>query len=146
MGPLPDWVRDGLSLVALIFGTPGIILFLLGRKGANRKLIVEESGVTVDQFNAALPAYKDLLDRANKDRDEALAKLSEYKEELDDVRDKQNRLIRLIFTVAARGDLELTPNEQSELEASKPHARHRTYQDTGSGAISLQEQKKTDII
>jgi len=53
------------GVLGLSAAVPTIILFLLGRKGANKKLEIEQGALTVDQFNAALPAYKDLLNRAD---------------------------------------------------------------------------------
>ena len=85
------------GILALAVGTPGIILFLLNKRNANKKLEIDESKLTVDQFNAALPAYKDLLDRANKATKESLAELASYKservgimQELSDFRDAKN--------------------------------------------------------
>jgi hypothetical protein len=124
-GFLPDWVGDTLTLIALVLGTPGIILYLLGRKDANRKLVVDEGGLTVDQFNAALPAYKDLLDRSNKDRDAAISKMGEYKVELDNIRDNQERLVKLFLSVVARSNITLTADERAELEATRPKSFRR---------------------
>lgn len=69
------------GVVGLAVGTPGIVLFLLNRRNANQKLRIDENKLTVEQFNAALPAYRDLLDRANKATKDALAELASYKEE-----------------------------------------------------------------
>lgn len=126
-GFLPEWVGDTLTIIAVVLGTPGIILWLLNRKEANRRLEVDEGGLTVAQFNAALPAYKDLLDRATKERDAAADRVeeirAEFQEELDDqaaeldiVEDKLSRAIRLIKTLIARAQIELTPTESLELE------------------------------
>lgn len=135
---LPPLVSDILLLLAFFVGPGGVIWLILSQRGANKKLKVEEIGadiqnkvaegsLTVDQFNAALPAYKDLLDRANKDRQEALDKMGEYKDELDEVRDKQERLVGLFHRVVKVHKIQLTKDELDELEATRPRPvrRHR---------------------
>lgn len=128
---LPEGLQDVLTIVAVIAGPSGIIWLILQNKQANRRLKVEETGadvqsrvaegsLTVEQFNAALPAYKDLLDRSNKDRDAAIAKMDEYKAELDEIRDKQDRLVKLFTAVVKRANITLTDAELKELEETKP--------------------------
>lgn len=124
---LPDWVSDLMILASFVLGPSGFVWAFLQQKGANRKLKVEEDGLevqkgglTVDQFNAALPAYKDLLDRANIDRDEAIEDLKKYKEELDELKANQVRLIRLFKQVIRQNKITLTDEQQIELEATKP--------------------------
>ena len=128
---LPGWVGDILTLLAFVLGPGGVIWLILSQRQANRKLRVEEIGanvssqvakgsLTVDQFNAALPAYRDLLDRSNKDRDAALAKMEEYKGELDEVKEKQERLVKLFLQVVKRSNVQLTKEELEELEATRP--------------------------
>lgn len=119
-GLFPDWVGDIVALIAMVIGLPGIILFFLNKKSANRKLVVEEGGLTVEQFNAALPAYKDLLNRANADKKEAVDTMKLYKDELDVVNNKQDRLIQLFLRVLSRASITLTPDEIEELEATRP--------------------------
>jgi len=121
---------DILSLIAVAIGLPGIILFFLNRKGANRKLNVEEGGLTVSQFNAALPAYKDLLDRANDDRQAAIDELAAYKTEREGFKTEIERLgedirtIRGLFTrVVERSNITLTHEEQQVFESTKPTRR-----------------------
>lgn len=120
MGFLPAGVGDALSLVAMVLGLPGIILYFLNKNQANRKLVVEEGGLTVEQFNAALPAYRDLLDRANADRKVAIETMETYKTEWDDVMAKQDRILQLLSRIVARGNITLTPEEVAELEATRP--------------------------
>jgi len=133
-GLLPDWVGDTLTIIATVLGLPGIILFLLSRKQANRKLEVEEGGLTVDQFNAALPAYKDLLDRANTERKEAVDErkealgrvgaltdqLRETRDEVDDLEDKLVLAVELIETILHRSEVQFTPEDHKKLARIKP--------------------------
>ena len=135
-GFLPEWVGDTLSLLALVTGLPAILLWFLNRKDANRKLKVEEGGLTVSQFNAALPAYQDMLNRADAERKEAVRLSLEYKEELNEVREKQDRLIQLITALVARTGIVLTAAEIEELEATRPRPfRRRSKPSTGSTSI-----------
>lgn len=133
---LPEGLQDILTIVAVIAGPSGIIWLILQNKQANRRLKVEEAGadvqsrvaegsLTVEQFNAALPAYKDLLDRSNKDRDAAIAKMDEYKAEVDEIREKQDRLVKLFMQVVKRNNIQLTTEELRELEETKPRPRVR---------------------
>lgn len=126
-GILPDWVGDSLSLLALVLGTPGVVLFFLGRKGANRKLEVEEGGLSVTVFNAQTAAYKDLLDRANtraanaeKEAKEANEKIDALQQEYAHMNSKINRLYNLFNRVLARNKIILTEEERTELEETKP--------------------------
>lgn len=129
MSFLPGWVSDLLTLLAFIVGPSGVIWLILNQRNANRKLKVEEigadvqqGGLTVDQFNAALPAYKDLLDRSNEDRDKALAQLAEYKAELNKFHQRHERLTRLFLVVVKQHNVQLTQEQMDELEATRPKA------------------------
>jgi len=133
-GVLPDWVGDTVTILAAVLGLPGIILWVLSRKQANRKLVVDEGGLTVAQFNAALPAYKDLLDRANdereaaeKERDEALRKIGPLEHELyktqsevNSLDDKLEEAVQLFTTVIERSEITLTSDEARRLARIKP--------------------------
>lgn len=63
-----EWWQVLLQIVVvplLVASVPVALLFILQRRGANKKLEIEEGGLTVTQFNAQTSAYQDLLDRAN---------------------------------------------------------------------------------
>ena len=133
---LPPVLSDILLLLTFLVGPGGVIVLFLNQRQANKKLRVEEIGagiqnkvaegsLTVDQFNAALPAYKDLLDRADKDREAALDKMAEYKDELDEVKEKQDRLVKLFTRVVKNHRIQLTREEMEELEATRPPSVHR---------------------
>lgn len=83
-------------LSAVIAGSvPGTLLWLLNRSGANKRLEIEEGGLTVNQFTAQTEAYRDLLNRAtgslataneslataNTNLAISVAELAKYKEE-----------------------------------------------------------------
>jgi|SRR5690606_5436667 len=130
-GFLPDVVGDIFILISFVVGPGGVIWLLLAQKGANKKLEVDELGVrgslTVDQFNAALPAYKDLLDRSNKERDAALAvakdyktTLESYKQELDDVKEDLGEMRSLVKKMVDDGRVILSPEEYRILENTRP--------------------------
>lgn len=134
---LPPAVSDILLILTVLAGPGGVIALFLTSRQANRKLKVEEVGadvhnrvaegtLTVDQFNAALPAYKDLLDRAEKDRAEALDKMGEYKDELDEIRGMQERLVNLFNKIVRKHKIQLTSEEIDELETTRPRpiSRH----------------------
>jgi Mg2+ and Co2+ transporter CorA len=143
-GFLPGWVGDVLTLAAFVLGPSGFVWAFLQQKGANRRLKVDEitaestvkvqeGALTVDQFNAALPAYKDLLDRSNHDRDEAIDKMEQmekdhksevakYKRELSTVNANQRRLIRLLRSIVKQNNIILTEEQLAELETTQPKA------------------------
>jgi predicted nucleic acid-binding Zn-ribbon protein len=84
------------GLVAVVFGTPSIILFLLNRKNANKKLELEEGTLGVAQFEAQTNAYKDLLNRANKSLDESNATSRGYAAELKSYKEERETLMATV--------------------------------------------------
>lgn len=117
---IPDWLGDSISLIALAAGVPGIILFLLNKKGANRKLQIEEGGLSVQVFNAQNAGYKDLLDRADRTATEATNKVEEFKEELKDITGKLNRMYAFVSRIIYKNDIELNDEEKAEFERISP--------------------------
>lgn len=131
----PGWVGDTIALVAFVAGPGGVVWLFLSNRQANHKLKVDEldseanreinrGSLTVEQFNAALPAYKDLLDRSNSDRDEAVEALKECKTQVAELCNKQERLVGLFLRVVARTDIQLTEEEREELEKIRPSYPH----------------------
>lgn len=55
-----------ILLTLITASVPAVISWVLRRKGANKRLELEEGSLSVSQFNAQTTAYQDLLDRANK--------------------------------------------------------------------------------
>lgn len=123
-GFLPDWFGDTLTVIAVVLGLPGIILWVLNRKQVNRKLEVEEGGLTVSQFNAALPAYKDLLDRADNAAAKAQTEATDAKREVNTLERKLARAIRLLMAVIQRANIQLTPEEEKELQELEHISSH----------------------
>lgn len=134
---LPAWASDVMILLAFVLGPSGLIWAILQQKGANRKLVVEESGLHITEFEALTNTYKDLLARSNA-ASEAATKAADaaqeevrqsriqrelLQEELNEVRDTQRRLRALFSRVIARSGIVLTTEEQKELEATQLRRR-----------------------
>lgn len=144
MTPNEAWgvAQTVISLAAVAIGLPSIILWLLNRKNANKKLDIEEGGLDVSVFAEQRQAYSDLL-RASQEAtakatvaassaqaaaDAALAEAAAYKQEretlVDTVReqgDKLERLRKLFQSYVERVGVPLTEDELEEFEATKPH-------------------------
>ena len=123
-----------LSLVGIGTAVPAIILFLLQRRNANKKLEIEEDTLSVNVFNAQTKAYQDLLDRADRTTQAALAELKTYQAERKEILkkvDMQNEVLELTNTnlqkirtlfqaVVKRSNIVLTPAEQKVFDETKP--------------------------
>lgn len=132
-----EWVRNIATLLALISGPPSIILWALNRKGANKKLEIEEGGLGVQQFNALMSGYKDQLDRAGSeiktlqtDRDRLAEEVVEIKRtQSADQRlfrataRKLERVRRLFLRYSRRVGIPMTLEEQREFEMTAPPKR-----------------------
>jgi uncharacterized coiled-coil DUF342 family protein len=133
----------------------------LNRKNANKKLEIEEGGLSVNQFTAQTNAYKDLLDRANAELRESVDSLREYKaertdlmarvekqgreieylkssdesksEELSDTRAKLEKLRALFETYVERTGIPMTPEEKSIFEDTLPKELFRKRYNQGRG-------------
>lgn len=132
------------SVVALAFGSgavPGVILFLLNRRGANKKLEIEEGGLGVNVFEAQTTAYENLLNRQTQATNDALTELGKYKAERTSILEKVEKLeradedrsqelrstntkletLRALFQqYVNRTGIPLTPEEQLIFEETKP--------------------------
>lgn len=86
------------GICSLVFGTPAIVLFFLNRKNANKKLEIEEGGLSVTQFTAQTAAYQDLLNRANRALSEANTKLEESVSELAQYKGERETLMAQVQT------------------------------------------------
>jgi hypothetical protein len=117
---LPDWIGDAVTLIAVALGLPGIILHLLSRKGANRKLQIDEGGLSVQVFNAQNAGYKDLLDRAERTAREATGTVEEFKTELRNVNNRLNKMYAFLSRIIYKNDIELNDEEKAEFEAVNP--------------------------
>lgn len=126
-----------MLILAFILGPTGIIWSILNQKGANRKLVVEEGDLEVNEFSALTQTYKDLLSRSTT-ATEAAVKAAEaavvevkqaseqrkvLQEELDEVRETQRRLRALFTRVIARYNIKLTEEEEAEFESTRLRRR-----------------------
>jgi septal ring factor EnvC (AmiA/AmiB activator) len=144
---LPSWVSDIMLILAFIAGPTGLIWGFLQRKDANRKLVVEEGGLEVDQFEAQRQAFNDLLREQREITARALAELADTRKELsesrdqrkemaDDIEDLRSMLIQtrdLFKRVVARSNIVLTPDEQREFDATKPPRPRRRIRPAQAG-------------
>lgn len=143
VGPTPPTVFEMLQAASSVLGFPAIIvallLFLLNRKGANKKLSLDERNTNVTEFDAKLKAYQDLLDRSNEAGAEALLSVIELKERVNaleeadtaksheiDSANKKIELLRKQFTsYIERTGVPLTPEEQEIFDMTVPSPRLR---------------------
>lgn len=123
-----------LALIAGAIGLPSILLWALNRKGANRKIVVEERTLETNQFSA-------ITAQLNRDNDKLRQDLSRYDERLEKVErefrsqrreldkarlrladgeDRLQRLGDLFFSVVKRAGIELTDLEQHILSEVLP--------------------------
>lgn len=146
-----EWWQTTLiaGAVSLVVGTvPGVIFFVLNRKGANKKLELDETTTASTVFEAQTKAYKELYDTANAATAAALKELATYKEErvklmaqveeqgkkirkleqadhdktdeLADARRKVEQLRSLFTAILTRTGIIMTPEEQAIFEETKP--------------------------
>jgi len=144
---LPSWVSDIMLILAFIAGPTGLIWGFLQRKDANRKLVVEEGGLQVDQFEAQRQAFNDLLREQREITARAIAELGEVRTELKESRDQRAELTSdveelramlvqtrdLFKRVVARSNITLTPDEQHEFEMTKPRPPRRRARPARAG-------------
>jgi hypothetical protein len=124
---LPPIVSDAMLIIAFIAGPTGLIWGILQRKDANRKLVVEEGGLEVSEFDSQRAGFKMLLDEQKELTSKALAELKASQDQRNQQADDMDELrgmlidIRALFKrVVARSNITLTPDEQKEFEATKP--------------------------
>lgn len=129
-GFLPSWVSDAMLILAFIAGPTGVIWGILQRKDANRKLLVEESDHDISEFESLTATYKDLLDRANKATDAAVAEVKtsvtqrhQMQGEIDELRESIHDLRGLMRDVLRKHSIQLTQEEQARFDATKPKRR-----------------------
>lgn len=130
----PSLMLGILALIAGAIGLPSILLWALNRKGANRKIVVEERTLETNQFSA-------ITAQLNRDNDKLRQDLSRYDERLEKVErefrsqrreldkarlrladgeDRLQRLGDLFFSVVKRAGIELTDLEQHILSEVLP--------------------------
>lgn len=134
MGEIWDVASGIVSLVAVITGLPTIILFALQRKNANKKLEIDEGGLSVTQFNSLTAAYQDQLDRCSERTKTMRSELDEMQKQIDEVRDSESNVVRLLAETSRKLDrvrklflkyvnragIPMTQEEQQEFERTAP--------------------------
>lgn len=134
-----------IGVGAIAVGLPGIILYFLNRKGANKKFTLEEEAQDGNTFTRQTQAYQDLLDRANAavtkleeglkqaelatqaaldelatiKRERTLEK-DEINDKLNDTNKKLQSLRRLFEQVVSRTNIVLEPEEQDIFDNTVP--------------------------
>lgn len=134
-----DLWQQGL-LTLLVATVPATIVWLLGRKGANKKLDLEEGAlenatfvVQRDAFASLFDRYKVALEEANeeiKKAHEELVKAKETREGLEQtVAEQGDEILKLqglrtlLIEIVRNHNIELSEDQQFQLEATKPVAR-----------------------
>lgn len=140
LGFLPSWVGDLLTIVAIAVGLPGVILFLLNRRNANRHLNVEEGTLKVDEFGAIKSGYEGLWQAAQADAAAARADATAARKDADNARqsaeeanshaahaeESVRKLHTLIMSIVRRNKLELDEEQLRILEETKPRPLRRS--------------------
>ena len=123
LGVFPAWVGDLLS----ILGAPAILLaivvWVLGRRDANRRLEVDEGTLKKTEFDSFTAAQTTALEDARNEADKANDRLDIMDDLYDQMRDSINWLRGFVKKITASGTYSLTADEKVEFEKTKPPAR-----------------------
>lgn len=137
-----------ISVIAIATGLPGLILFALNKRGANKKLTLEEEAQDGNTFEIQRKAYLELYKEAKSASDEqraatssaqaatraALEELADFKREraaetreikdkLDDTNAKLETVRSLLQSVVSRSNIILTKEEQFLFDQTIPVRR-----------------------
>lgn len=130
LGLLPDWVGDLLTIVAVAVGLPGLLLWVLGRKDANRKLNVEEGTLKKSEFDSIVEAQNGTIEglraelrEVREENKEALDRLDLMDEVYETMRDGMHRLRGLVRQMVRATNYTMTPEQQHEFDMTKPPPR-----------------------
>lgn len=88
LGFLPVWVGDLFSVLGLPAIVLAVVVFLLNKKGANRKLVVEEGSLKKSEFDSFTVAQNLALAGAREEAATARAEAKEAKDEADETADR----------------------------------------------------------
>lgn len=144
----PSIILGILGLAGIILGPAGIIALLLQRKGANRRIVVEERTLETAQFTAITQAEERLRSAIARDNDELRDQIAALRHqlaeqqktldrqarenrsnrrELDAARvaqkaaeERARKLHQLVLRIANRAGIELTDEEQHILDQAAP--------------------------
>lgn len=128
-----------IAVAAVPSSVIAILVFLLNRKGANKKLDLEVDSVDANKAETFSKIYQDLLNRANAavaeaeqtkadliGRVETLeGKAKEGVAELNKTNGKLDTVRRLFQRYVARVGIPMTPEEQEVFESTKPSVNPR---------------------
>jgi len=126
-----------LGLVGTFTGPAGIILWLLGRKGANKKLDLDERGTNLSEFEALKVAYREQADeakqsakdaqtaaeKAQKAAEQAQATATTAARDLNVTNQKLESLRKLFQSIVKRSNIILSPEEQEIFDNTAPIIR-----------------------
>lgn len=130
LGVLPGWLGDLLSILGLPAILLAVVVALLGRKNANRKMVVDEGTLKKTEFDSFTEAQNKEMQRLaqeSKDNkaeaDEALDRIDTLDELYDGMRDIVFRLRSLLQRIITKSNYTMTAEELAEFEATKPLPR-----------------------
>jgi flagellar biosynthesis GTPase FlhF len=144
----PSLILGIIGLVLGATGPAGVILWALNRKGANRRIVVEERTLETNQFTAITQAEERLRSAIAKDNDELREQLALLQRRLDEqqkrldrqarenrsnrreleaarvaqqtAEERARKLHQLVLRIASRAGIELTEEEQHILDQAAP--------------------------
>lgn len=140
-GSDPASIFQSLGLGSIPAGVMGLILILLNRKNANKKLEIEETGADVNQFDVITKKYQQIADNWEKTAESAqkateaaekatklaLTELQKHKADRESISDKLqetntklDQIRRLFTSVMKRSNIILSPQEQEIFDATVP--------------------------
>lgn len=129
-GLLPDWIVDLSSILGLPAIVIAVLMWALGRRDANRKLIVEEGTLKRSEFdsfteaqNRALEAARAEARAAKVEADEISDRLDVMDELYDQMREAIHTLRSLLRRILTKTKYVMTDDERHEFEITKPPSR-----------------------
>lgn len=130
LGFLPDWVGDLSSILGIPAIVITVLMWALGRRDANRKLVVDEGALKRSEFDSFTEAQNKALEGARKDASEAKHEADEISDRIDimdelydQMRDSIHTLRGLMRRILAKTRYEMTLEEKAEFESTKPPIR-----------------------
>jgi len=130
LGFLPSWIGDLSSVLGLPAIVLAVIVFLLNRRGANRRLVVEEGTLKKSEFESFTVAQNTALEGARKEIKEAKDEadyVSDRLDVMDELYDQMRESIMWLRSyvrkITSRSSYVMSVEEQAEFEMTKPPAR-----------------------
>lgn len=130
LGVFPGWIGDLLSILGVPAILLAIVVYVLNRKSANRKLVVDEGSLKRTEFESFTAAQNTALERAGKEAKEAKAEADEVSDRLDvmdglydQMRESIIWLRSYVKKITSMTGYAMTASESREFEATKPPPR-----------------------